>query len=1191
MKTAPLFISLSSFPPFPPSGRLLTQSREFHILAAVRDRYQFDESLFSINGNVIFPNYHAARVFAKKMNDRRDLVKFPEQTVRAGRLNAMGLMDEIYHFILRLYEETANTGVFERAHAYLESRMEPSGLRHTMETFTGLFPPSEVYKKQKSAGEYLGLQTAGRPNLLVSLEESMLLYFANFNPAAANFAELFADAPLSEGTKYQTVIAELEQFFKSEKSFGPANQAIFDLLRAPILAHPESLETQLRYIKEKWGMLLSRKYLDRLLGSIDFLEEENKIAFGGPPPTHVPVYKEKGPHDDLGYGTFEAERFTADLEWMPRVVLLAKNVYVWLDQLSKKYRRSIGRLDEIPDEELDQLSRWNFTGLWLIGLWERSTASKKIKQWTGNPEAVPSAYSLYEYEIARDLGGERAFQNLNHRAWQRGIRLAGDMVPNHMGIFSRWVVEHPEYFVQSDYCPFPNYRFTGGDLSDDPSVQLRIEDGYWSRSDAAVVFQRIDSRTGKTVYIYHGNDGTNMPWNDTAQLDLLRSDVREAVIQSIFHVARKFSIIRFDAAMTLTKKHFQRLWYPQPGTGGDIPSRVDHALSKERFDQLFPVEFWREVVDRVNQYLPNTLLLAEAFWLMEGYFVRTLGIHRVYNSAFMNMLMKEENEKYHQVIKNTLEFNPEILKRYVNFMSNPDERTAIAQFGKEDKYFGVALMMVTLPGLPMFGHGQIEGFTEKYGMEYKRAYYDESADEHLVMRHELEIFSVMRRRHLFSDVTNFELYDFHNSRGHVNHDVFAYSNMANGERALIFYHNKYQETKGWIRRSAPKSVASDGESRQHTTKSLGEALAINPGERFFYMFKDYKSNLEFIRSGKEFHERGMYAELRAFEYHIFLDFQEVYDERGDYERIARELGGKGVRNIRQALIEMRQRPLHDGVRKVLTSEHVRALESRCFGPGKIDPGTFERIGREIGALAQETKGHLHPETDPPLVAKQFWRDIDAVSQLWEETRPPVGGTTRVRRRARRGKIHPRWQLLPMRGSESVTTLFAWCLAESLVGASQNSIALPQVPEAFRKLNLEKPLAEIFSSEGHSKERIHRSLMLIRIVSKHQTILTDASVNNRYLRLEQLLNDYDVREFIRLNLFRETWYYHKESFNELLRWLLLVSVIRDWRTDPESKDPNRLMLEQKTIFVRNIEALSEKSGCKIEQLRSYLLSDG
>ena len=126
--------------------------------------------------------------------------------------------------------------------------------------------------------------------------------------------------------------------------------------------------------------------------------------------------------------------------------------------------------------------------------------------------------------------------------------------------------------------------------------------------------------------------------------------------------------------MTLAKRHYQRLWFPEPGSGGDIPSRAEHGMTKDQFNAVFPDEFWREVVDRVAQEVPDTLLLAEAFWLMEGFFVRTLGMHRVYNSAFMNMLRDEKNQDIRLVIKNTIEFDPEILKRYVNFMNNPDER-------------------------------------------------------------------------------------------------------------------------------------------------------------------------------------------------------------------------------------------------------------------------------------------------------------------------------------------------------------------------------------------------------------------------------------------------------------------------------------------------------------------------------------
>ena len=438
---------------------------------------------------------------------------------------------------------------------------------------------------------------------------------------------------------------------------------------------------------------------------------------------------------------------------------MAKSTYVWLDQLSRVYGRDIRTLDGIPDEELDTLSRWGVTGLWLIGLWERSKASEKIKRLRGQADAVASAYSLDDYRIAGDLGGEEAYQNLRDRAWTRGIRLSSDMVPNHMGIDSRWVIDHPEWFLSLPEPPYPVYGYNGPDLSDDPRVGIVLEDHYWDDTDAAVVFKRFDRETGDERYVYHGNDGTSFPWNDTAQLDFLDPAVREQVIQTILAVARQFPIIRFDAAMVLAKKHIQRLWWPEPGSAGAIPSRAEHAIPKAEFDRLMPHEFWREVVDRVAQEVPGTLLLAEAFWLLEGYFVRTLGMHRVYNSAFMHMLRDEDGAGYRKVIKETIEFDPEILKRYVNFMSNPDEKPALQQFGKGDKYFGVATVLATLPGLPMLGHGQVQGFGEQYGMEFRRAMLDEKPDPWLVERHEREIFPLLHRRAWFAEASDFLLYD------------------------------------------------------------------------------------------------------------------------------------------------------------------------------------------------------------------------------------------------------------------------------------------------------------------------------------------------------------------------------------------------------------------------------------------------
>jgi hypothetical protein len=377
------------------------------------------------------------------------------------------------------------------------------------------------------------------------------------------------------------------------------------------------------------------------------------------------------------------------------------------------------------------------------------------------------------------------------------------------------------------------------------------------------------------------------------------------VIRTIIGVCQQFSSVRFDAAMTLAKRHIQRLWYPAPGTGGAIASRAEHAISTEEFNARIPNEFWREVVDRCAVEAPNTLLLAEAFWMMEGYFVRTLGMHRVYNSAFMNMLKNEENAKYRATIKNTLEFDPEILKRFVNFMNNPDEETAVAQFGKGDKYFGICTLLVTMPGLPMFGHGQIEGFEEKYGMEYRRSYRDEKPDGWLVDRHEREIFPLMKKRYLFSGSAEFRIYDLFTQEGGVNENVFAYSNRSwarGDERALIFYNNSYYETSGWIKMSDPAIPQSDGGKSKD---SLSEALGLHGEGSRFTLLREQKSNLWFIRSSKEICEKGLFVSLKGYETQVFLDIYEVADdERGRWARLHHDLQGRGVADPQDAVMDI-----------------------------------------------------------------------------------------------------------------------------------------------------------------------------------------------------------------------------------------------------------------------------------------------
>jgi glycosidase len=1086
---------------------------EFHISRNARERYQFAESLFSYTGNVIFANMGACREFAYRMNQVRDVQNHPSRAVHAGQLYAMGLIDEASHVLMARYREQFDPEVMTAGLDWFAAQVGPEKLDAMLLAFVEQFPGTSVIRGLETPKQWLAGQTGTMPHRAAALEELLLLWTANRNEAFRPFEELFEDRTLAEKTVYRQVTQRLPDYFATRPLIPLPNakpMSLLDLLRAPAVGSPHSLSDQLALIRKLWKPLLGDS-LERLLEIAAEILREEELAIWmqfNPPEAQAAAgarrHGHKSPFADghadvpvFGDPANEYEKFSADTAWMPSTVLIAKSTYVWLAQLSKQYGRHIGRLDEIPDEALATLAHRGINSLWLIGVWERSRASKTIKQLCGNRDAVASAYSLFNYTIADDLGGEPAYINLRDRAYHHGVRLASDMVPNHMGIDSPWVIEHPDWFISRQDTPYPAYSFNGPDLSHDGRVEIKIEDHYFEQSDAAVVFRRRDKASGETRYIYHGNDGTSFPWNDTAQLDYLNAAVREQVIQTILHVARLFPVIRFDAAMTLAKRHFHRLWFPGPGSSGAIPSRAEYGMNQAEFDRCMPHEFWREVVDRVAAEVPGTLLLAEAFWLMEGYFVRTLGMHRVYNSAFMVMLRDEDNAKYRSVIKNTLEFDPDIMKRYVNFMSNPDERTAVDQFGTGDKCFGVAVMMSTLPGLPMFGHGQIEGFTEKYGMEYRWPRYDESPDPWLVERHEREVAPLLKRRWLFAESSNFLLYDFFHANGSVDENVFAYSNRNGGERALVVYNNRYGDAHGTIDYSAAYADKGSGRLRQ---QRLRDGLGLGGDSGTVLAFRDSLIGLEYLRRANDLLNSGLTLELHAYQCHVFLDWRELRSTaQYPWDRLCDYLNGRGVPNLDDALVNLELRPVHDALRNQLEPGIVRLFADVAEHPRALSVGMNKVIERDrsdffeqvwtrcesflrtaqaayIARLPEEARPGVDAmPTDPGLLAPAFRQRLRAAMRIpATEALFPAPWTVAARR------------VLPSPSPQFTATamwgpILAWCalelLAESIDIEKPERVAL----DLFDRLRLREPFAQAFAALGFEGEEGWRVAARIKIL--------------------------------------------------------------------------------------------------------------
>ncbi len=1040
---------------------------------------------------------------------------------------------DLYLFSLLI---TAFRALSQRYFIHLElepdlSSINCAGTKQDMpELQTAFLATSTCYPRKDvesaTAPGMLATNIKSRQQLLADL---FILEALTENPAAQSFRDLFNDTELISLINYRALIKKLTQLTAPLKKNAPGQRILSELLREPAMRAPQSLAQQVSFIAESWSAWLP----DNVIAEIQLAEavkaEENRPRLPGPGPSHLPLF-------GTGDGSNLPAAFSADTDWMATSVLLAKSIYVWLDQLSNRYQREIVLLSDIPDEELSRLAGWGFNALWLIGIWERSKASKKIKQLCGNPEAEASAYALRTYHVDSSLGGEQALQELKQRCQNHGIRLACDVVPNHMGIDSELVEQHPEWFLQTDQPPYPAYQFSGPDLCEDENVSIRIEDGYWDHSDAAVVYEHHDHRSNQRRYIYHGNDGTHMPWNDTAQLNFLLPEVRQAMSDLIVKIAQRFSLIRFDAAMTLARKHFRRLWFPSPGGSAGVPSRSVFAMTDADFTKAFPIEFWREVVDRINREAPDTLLIAEAFWLMESYFVRNLGMHRVYNSAFMNMLKREDNAKYRKIIKETLAYNPEILKRYVNFMNNPDEAPAVEQFDKGDKYFGVATLLATLPGLPMFGHGQVEGFREKYGMEYRRAYWQESPDEGFISHHEQQIFPLLRSRDLFADVKNFSLYDFSTESG-INENVYAYSNGPSEQKVLVVFNNAEQPTSGQVHHAAPQSKQEEGTAQP--MQPLDRELELNRGQGAFCRYRDLRGNEYLVPTDQL--TAGLSLRLAGYEHRVFTDFKTFEDREGYWHKLHQQLQGSASTNLDRDFLQRRYQPLWESFDKLFDLDRLHVLAGGLMAPQQPQPikALISNIDREITAFAE-------------LLA--HYTDSVKIEPSVPENLAGLLTTVLTQMVALTSKGHPEtllsnhWQ-----GSNkkkpSATSVLCWIILQKLAertGSPNETLFF----ETLRRYGLDFAWQERATTEEQSKEVFIVSL-LAQTVTMSPHPATDESA------FTQLCQASENQNFLGINIHAGQSWFSREGMASLVGGLALQAWIMTLRDKPSTEKTSEI----------------------------------
>jgi hypothetical protein len=344
--------------------------------------------------------------------------------------------------------------------------------------------------------------------------------------------------------------------------------------------------------------------------------------------------------------------------------LFQVNTRVRLTEIST----ALGRpaiLDDIPDSELNQLAADGFDLVWFLGVWQTGEAGRRISASVPELRAeyqrvLPdlketdicgSCFSIHDYHVHTDFGGDEALARLRARMRERGLRLILDFVPNHVAPDHPWVEQQPDFFITG----------TEEQLASQPKNFCRLEVG------------------GESRILAYGRDPYFAGWSDTLQLNYGNPDLQEAMLGELRRIAGQCDGVRCDMAMLVVPEVFERTW--------DIPS----------------FHFWPWATETIHTEFPGFLFLAEVYWDME-WTLQEQGFNYTYDKRLYDRLVLRQARPVREHLLAGLDFQD----RLARFLENHDEPRAAATFAP-DVHRAAAVITFLTPGLRFLHQGQREG--------------------------------------------------------------------------------------------------------------------------------------------------------------------------------------------------------------------------------------------------------------------------------------------------------------------------------------------------------------------------------------------------------------------------------------------------------------------------------------------------
>lgn len=326
-------------------------------------------------------------------------------------------------------------------------------------------------------------------------------------------------------------------------------------------------------------------------------------------------------------------------------------------------------------------------------------------------------------------------------------------------------------------------------------------------------YLRLPVGDGARIFA-HGRDPNFPGWTDTLQLDYGNPALQTAMIQALEQVADRCDGVRCDMAMLQLPDVFERTW--------GIASQP----------------FWPEAVRSVHARHPEFLFLAEVYWDLEQRMLQE-GFDYAYDKRLYDRLRQQRAVPVCAHLRTDLT----VQARLVRFLENHDEPRAAAAF-PASTHKAAAVATYLAPGMRFFHQGQFEGWQRQLPVQLCRT---------------------------TAEASDPELAAFYTSLL----DVLHWPVVRGGQWKLLECHQAWHGNWTWENFLCYSWLAEAGDPVVVAVNYAGHdsqcfARLRLPGlAQHQCRLVDLMSSTEYVRSGDDLADRGLYLDLPAWGYHVF----------------------------------------------------------------------------------------------------------------------------------------------------------------------------------------------------------------------------------------------------------------------------------------------------------------------------------